>query len=78
MKKDTRSIIYIFGAIALLLAFVGGICFYLALAGQYDNTMGHFDKGSVLASVAYACMIAGAAVAVVPWIMFSKRSAPDM
>ena len=78
MKNNKRSIIYIFGAVALLLAVVGGICLYLALAGQYDNAMGHFDTGSVLAYVVYVCIIAGAAVAVVPWIIFAKKSSVDV
>ena len=74
MKKNTRSLIYVFGAASLLFAVVGGICLYLALCGQYDNDMGHFVKGSILATIVYVCMIAGAVTSVVPWIMLSKRS----
>ena len=77
MKKDVKSIIYIFGAVAMLLAVVGGVCLYLALSGQYDNAMGHFTKGSILATVVYVCIIAGPVVAVAPWIMYLKRSAAD-
>ena len=78
MKKDKKALIYIFGAVALLLAVVGGICLYLALAGQFDNEMGHFEKGSVLAAVVYICMIVGAAVGVAPWVIYSDRAAEDM
>lgn len=77
MRNDMKKRLIAVGAVSLLLCLFGALCMFLAVRGEYDNAMGHFERDALFATAVYGCMIAAVCVCIASRVLLGKLKAPD-
>jgi len=77
MRNNMKKRLIALGAISILLCLFGALCALLAVLGEYDNAMGHFDRDALFVPALYGCMIAAVCLCIAARVILGRLKAPD-